>query len=140
LASFFTGYRRTLLDRGDIVTSIEIPKPLPSFTRFYKAAKRRLDDISTVAAGMAMDWDKGGRVTRARFAFGGVASTPLRAIAAEDAIVGRHWNQEAVERVQIVLDDMIEPISDHRGSAAYRREVAKSLVEKFWWESRKAVV
>jgi xanthine dehydrogenase small subunit len=51
LASFFTGYRRTVLQRGEILTTIEIPQPLPGFVRFYKIAKRRLDDISTVAAG-----------------------------------------------------------------------------------------
>ena len=47
--------------------------------RFYKVAKRRLDDISTVAAAMALDRDGAGRVGRARFAFGGVAATPVRA-------------------------------------------------------------
>ena len=140
IASFFTGYRRTLLERGELLTSIEIPKPLPSFTRFYKIAKRRLDDISTVAASMAMDWDTAGRIARARFAFGGVAATPIRAIAAEEAILGRRWNEDAVERVQAILDDTIEPIGDHRGSANYRREVTKSLVEKFWWESRESVL
>jgi xanthine dehydrogenase small subunit len=139
LESFFTGYRRTLLERGELLTSIEIPKPLPSFTRFYKVAKRRLDDISTVAAAMAMDWDTAGRITHARFAFGGVAATPIRATAAEESILGKRWNEGAVERVQAILDDSIEPIGDHRGSADYRRQVAKSLVEKFWWESRESV-
>jgi len=41
-----------------------------------------------------------------------------------------------VERVQQVLDRVLTPMSDHRGSAAYRLEVSKSLVEKFWWEGR----
>src|SRR4029077_16847808 len=31
LASFFTGYRKTALQRGEILTTIEIPKPLPAF-------------------------------------------------------------------------------------------------------------
>ena len=88
---------------------------------------------------MAMDWDSAGRITHARFAFGGVAATPIRAIAAEEAILRRRWNEDTMERVQAILDDMIDPISDHRGSADYRREVAKSLVEKFWWESRESV-
>jgi xanthine dehydrogenase small subunit len=87
---------------------------------------------------MAMAWDTAGRITRARFAFGGVAATPIRAITAEEAILGRRWNEDAVERVQAILDDTIDPISDHRGSADYRREVAKSLVEKFWWECQEA--
>jgi xanthine dehydrogenase small subunit len=51
-------------------------------------------------------------------------------------VLGQAWNESAVERVQQVLDRVLSPMSDHRGSKEYRREVAKSLVEKFWWESR----
>jgi xanthine dehydrogenase small subunit len=138
LASFFTGYRRTALQRGEILTTIEIPKPLPAFVRFYKVAKRRLDDISTVAAAMAIDLDATGRVRRARFAFGGVAASPLLVPEAEQVVAGQPWNESAVEGVQDVLERVLTPMSDHRGSKEYRREVSKSLVEKFWWESRHA--
>jgi xanthine dehydrogenase small subunit len=138
VASFFTGYRRTALEPGELLTAIEIPKPFASSIQFYKAAKRRVDDISTVAAGISMDLDSVGRVTRAVFAFGGVAAVPLRVYAAEEAALGQRWNQAAVERVQSVLERTLKPISDHRGSAEYRVEVAKSLVEKFWWERQEA--
>jgi xanthine dehydrogenase small subunit len=137
LASFFTGYRKTVLQRGEILTTIEIPAPLPGFVRFYKVAKRRLDDISTVAAAMAIDRDGSGRIRRARFAFGGVAASPVLVAEAEQVIAGQPWNESAVERVQAVLERVLAPMSDHRGSKDYRREVAKSLVEKFWWESRR---
>jgi len=138
LASFFTSYRRTVLAPDELIAAIEIPKPLPEFVRFYKVAKRRMDDISTVAAAMAMDWDASGRIARARFAFGGVAPVPLRVPAAEEAIVGRRWNDAAVERVQTALEQTLDPISDHRGSAEFRLAVAKSLVAKFLWERREA--
>ena len=136
LATFFTGYRKTSLRRGEILTHVEIPKPLPEFVRFYKVAKRRTDDISTVAAAMTIDRDRSGRVRRARFGFGGVAATPTLVADAERAIDGQPWNEAAVERVQDVLDRTLAPLSDHRGSKEYRREVSKSLVEKFWRESR----
>jgi xanthine dehydrogenase small subunit len=134
LSSFFVAYRRTELRQGEIVTAIEIPRPLPEFIRFYKVSKRHLDDISTVAAAMAMDWDGGDRVRRARFAFGGVAPTPIRAAEAESAVVSQRWNESAVDRVQRVLDRTLTPIADLRGSKEYRLGVSKSLVEKFWWE------
>jgi len=137
IASFFTGYRKTVLQRGELITAVQIPKPLPQYVRFYKVARRRLDDISTVAAAMALDHDSAGSVRSARFAFGGVASTPVFYGGAqfEREVVGSVWNEAAVERVRRVLDGTLSPISDHRGSKEYRREVAKSLVEKFWWES-----
>ena len=136
LSAFFTSYRRTVLTEGEVVTAVEIPKPLPRLVRFYKIAKRPLDDISTVAAAMALDLDSGGRVQRARFAFGGVAATPLRILEAEDAVGGQFWNDAAVERVQRILERSLQPMSDHRGSKEYRLEVSKSLVEKYHWEHR----
>lgn len=138
LSSFFTGYRQTLLAPAELIAAVEIPKPLPEFVRFYKVAKRRMDDISTVAAAMAMDWDSSGKITRARFAFGGVAATPLRALAAEEVNLGQRWNEAAVERAQAALDRTIDPIGDHRGSAEYRLAVSKSLLAKFLWERREA--
>jgi len=136
LDRFFLGYRKTALEAGELLVSIVIPKPLPAMARFYKAAKRRMDDISTMAACFALDLDAGGRVRRVRMAYGGVAPVPLRATAAEEAILGARWNQAAVERAQQVLAKSLHPISDHRGSAAYRLALAQSLLEKFWWEQR----
>jgi len=104
------------------------------YSRFYKVAKRRLDDISTVAAGFSVELDSSGRVTQARFALGGVAATPLRLYTAEEAILGQRWNNESVRRVQSALEKAVHPISDHRGSADYRRAVANSLIEKFYWD------
>jgi xanthine dehydrogenase small subunit len=154
LDGFFTGYRRTALAPGELLVSIIVPKPSPdqsrgqrersmsgterysTLARFYKAAKRRMDDISTVAACFAVDLDAGERVRQARLAYGGVAPTPLRAKEAEDAITGHRWDEAAIARAQSVLARTLAPISDHRGSAAYRLALAQSLLEKFWWEWR----
>ena len=135
LSCFFVDYRRSALRKGEILVSVEIPKPLPKVVRFYKVAKRRLDDISTVAAAMAIDGPPA-LVSRARFAFGGVAATPIRLADAEAAVEGNAWDEQAVARVQGVLDRTLTPLTDHRGSKEYRLAIAKSLVEKFWWETR----
>jgi xanthine dehydrogenase small subunit len=136
LDRFFLGYRRTALAPGELLVSILVPKPLPAMARFYKAAKRRMDDISTVAACFAMDLDGRGRVIRVRLAYGGVAAVPLRATEAERAIAGQIWNEFAVHRAQDILAATLRPISDHRGSAAYRSALARNLLEKFWWEQQ----
>ena len=136
LSSFFTGYRQTQLEEAELIRAIEITKPFPAFTRFYKASKRRMDDISTVAAGLSLDWDASGRISRALFAFGGVGPITLRVSRAEEAALGQPWNQLAVERIQRELARALKPIDDHRGSAAYRLAVAKSFIEKFYRDWR----
>lgn len=118
LYSFFRGYRETALERGEIIRSIRIPKPLPDRIAFYKVAKRRMDDISTVAAAFAA------RGSTIRMAFGGVAPIPLRAFEAEQA--GRNARE--------VLARTLHPISDHRGSAGYRLAMAQNLVDRFFAE------
>ncbi|MBY0507999.1 MAG: FAD binding domain-containing protein [Bryobacteraceae bacterium] len=132
LADFFTGYRQTALAAGEFLTAIEVPKPYPAFLRFYKVSKRRMDDISTLSAAFAWRWD-GERVADARLAFGGVAARPLRVCEAEEALAGEPWTLETIARVQAVLAQTLQPLSDHRGSAAYRTAVAQSLLEKAFY-------
>jgi xanthine dehydrogenase molybdopterin binding subunit/xanthine dehydrogenase small subunit len=115
LNEFFRGYRKTALQPGELIVSVILPKPLPPTLRFYKVAKRNMDDISTVAAAFAID-ARG----RLRIAYGGVAPVPLRVFDAETASNPRD-----------VLAQVLKPIGDHRGSAEYRLEVALSLLDKF---------
>ena len=120
LTEFFCGYRKTALNPGEILSSVRIPKPFPHTARFFKVAKRSLDDISTVAVCIAIS----GR--GARIALGGVAATPLRVLEAEDFL-----SNGDIEGAQQALEHTLHPLSDHRGSAAYRLAMAKSLLAKF---------
>jgi xanthine dehydrogenase small subunit len=130
LRSFFLGYRKTALASGDIIVSVDIPKPFPAICHFFKVSKRRMDDISTVAAAVALHTDSAGRIERARFAFGGVAATPILLSEAEEAVLGKRWDPETISRVQSIIARTLTPLSDHRGSAAYRLAVAQSVLEK----------
>jgi len=131
LASFFTGYRRTVLGRADILVSVRIARPLPDELRFYKIAKRSCDDISTVAAGISLWRSRNGMITRARIALGGVGPTPIRATDAEQSLTGTMGDEKDFERARECIARSLDPMSDHRGSAAYRMAVARSLLEKF---------
>ncbi|PRQ04048.1 Nicotinate dehydrogenase FAD-subunit [Enhygromyxa salina] len=135
LAEFFTGYRKTVLAPGEIVATIRVPRRAPTHAHFYKVSKRVLDDISTVAAAFALELDDGGTITKARLAYGGVAATPARARAAEDALLGRPWTRETVAAVEPLLASAFTPMTDHRGSADYRRAMTARLFEKFFHET-----
>lgn len=139
LKEFFKGYRRTALGPGEILRSVRIPKPLPASSRFYKAAKRSLDDISTVAAGFSVSRDSDGRITKARIAYGGVAAVPLRALEAERMLEGSFGKPQDLARAKAALREALHPIGDHRGSAEYRLALAQSLLHKFWYEEFPAV-
>lgn len=136
LSSFFLGYRKTALHPGEIIATVRIPKPYPSLVRFYKVAKRASDDIATVSLGAALDLGPDRRVRRIRLAYGGVADRPLRAVGAEEELLGRSWESPAIGRARLSLQEALCPIDDHRGSGAYRSAVAQNLLEKFHWQTR----
>jgi xanthine dehydrogenase small subunit len=138
LREFFIGYRQTALRPGEVIVSLRVPKPLPSRLAFYKASKRVMDDISTVAVAFALDTDVAGRITCARAAYGGVAATPVKIGAFGQVLLNRLWNQSAVRAAQKAVAAAITPMDDQRGSAAYRLAVSQSLIEKFWWETKEA--
>ncbi|UJP09807.1 hypothetical protein L2X99_15700 [Microbacterium sp. KUDC0406] len=88
--------------KDELITAVRIPLPLAQATAFHKIAKRRFDDISSVAIGFALDID-GGVVTAARIGLGGVAATPIRAYATEQALIGRPWDLTTVKAASALL-------------------------------------
>jgi len=133
LADYFTGYRQTRLRAGELIRSVRIPRPLAGLTAFHKVAKRRYDDISGVAVAYALDVSEG-VVTRARIGLGGVAATPLRALATESALAGRPWTEETVDAAAGVLATEGTPMDDHRASAAYRSAMLGQSLRRLWAE------
>jgi xanthine dehydrogenase small subunit len=138
LREFFHGYRKTALEPGEIIDAVHVPLPSPEHQRFYKVSKRILDDISTVAAAFALDLDPSGRVKELRVAYGGVAATPLRVAAVERLAVGKPWTAETLATLVDEVERAGTPMSDHRGSAAYRRAMMRRLLERFHFETRGA--
>jgi xanthine dehydrogenase small subunit len=135
LLDYFTGYRESVLRTGELIASVHVPRPAPRVQRFYKVSKRMLDDISTVAGAFGLELDAAGRVQRLRIAFGGVAATPVRALAAESAALGRPWQRATVEALLDPVSAVATPITDHRGSVEYRRAMVRRLLQKFFAET-----
>lgn len=132
LDQFFTGYRQTILQPGEFIRTIIIPKVTvsPSFTA-WKVAKRLDDDISAVfiAINLQIEADV---VVQARLAFGGMAATPKRALAAEAELMGQPLSLASIEKACAALSDDFQPLSDFRASADYRLQVARNLLRRYY--------
>jgi xanthine dehydrogenase small subunit len=134
IADYFTGYRQSVRRPDELIREIRIPLPLAGLTAFHKIAKRRFDDISSVAVGFALDVTDG-VVRRARIGLGGVAATPIRAVAAEDVLTGQPWRPETVERAAVVLAEAGTPIDDHRASSRFRAAMLGQCLRKLYAEN-----
>ena len=131
LADYFTGYRESVRRPGELITEVVVPLPASAVTAFHKIAKRPFDDISSVAIGFALDVVDG-TVTKARIGLGGVAATPVRALATEAALEGRPWDADTVAAAAEVLASEGTPISDQRASADYRAAMLGQALRRLW--------
>ncbi|MER5207462.1 FAD binding domain-containing protein [Streptomyces sp. NPDC002825] len=138
LSDYFTGYRQSVRRPGELIRAVRFPLPLSPVVAFHKIAKRRFDDISSVAVAFALDVQDG-IVRKARIGLGGVAATPIRALATEAALEGRPWTAETVEAVAPVLREEGTPMSDHRASAAYRSAMLGQSLLKLYTRTTEAV-
>ncbi|NNG39861.1 2Fe-2S iron-sulfur cluster binding domain-containing protein [Flexivirga sp. ID2601S] len=131
LADYFTGYRQSVRAADEIITALRVPLPLAAHTAFHKIAKRRFDDISSVAVAFAIDLQDG-VVSRAAIGLGGVAATPLRARRTEEILVGAPWTSETIEIAARSLTAEGTPMADHRASSDYRRAMLGTSLPKFF--------
>ncbi|MFC9392458.1 xanthine dehydrogenase small subunit [Streptomyces sp. NPDC057027] len=138
LCDYFTGYRQSVRRPGELIRAVRVPLPLAPVVAFHKIAKRRFDDISSVAVAFALDVEDG-IVRTARIGLGGVAATPIRALATEAALEGRPWTAETVEAVVPVLRNEGTPMDDHRASAAYRSAMLGQSLLKLYTRTIEAV-
>jgi xanthine dehydrogenase small subunit len=135
LSEYFTGYRQTVKRPDELIKTIQVPLPVAPVSAFHKIAKRRFDDISSVAVAFALRLGESGNgapvVQEIRIGLGGVAAMPIRATATEAALTGRSWTPNVVAEASRVLTDEGTPIDDHRASAAYRSAMLGMSLRKF---------
>ncbi len=130
LSEYFTGYRQSVRAADEIIRAVRIPTPVAPLSRFYKVAKRKFDDISSVAVAIAAAVS-GGTVTHIRIGVGGAAATPLRAETAEAALAGRPFTAESFAEAAEIMLTVGTPMSDHRASAAYRSATLAQSIRRF---------
>ena len=130
LEDYFVDYKQTLLEDGEFIQSIIIPK-LSSEEQLilHKISKRFEDDISAVCMAIKVRMDAR-RIIDVCVAFGGMAATPKRATHLEQTLL-QNWDKANLkELAYIALKDDFSPLSDIRASSKYRLQVSTNLVQK----------
>jgi len=138
LADFYVDYMVNRLEPGEFVQAIEVPlASIDEALRAYKISKRFDSDISAVLGAFRIALD-GERVRDVRLVFGGMAAIVKRAANAEAALRGQPWNETSLDAAAQALATDFKPLTDMRASAAYRLEVSRNLLRRFWLETRTA--
>jgi xanthine dehydrogenase small subunit len=136
LEDYFIAYGKQDRQPGEFVESVLVPA-LPEAEQFavYKISKRSDEDISSLCGAFRVSIGDDGVVGAVRIAFGGMAATPKRAKAVEEALIGKLWTLETVEAAVAAFPADYQPITDMRASAEYRMLVAQNLLRRFHLET-----
>lgn len=137
---FYQDYKQFDLHPGEMLTKIVLPLPDESeLLRLYKISRRRDLDISSFTAAIRMQVE-GGTISSVAIAYGAVGPIILRLSQTEAFLTGQSFSEETMYAAGDIAVSEITPISDVRGSADYRYQLARNVLLKFYHEHQPAVL
>jgi CO/xanthine dehydrogenase FAD-binding subunit len=126
VADFVVGNRRTARRADELLSTIVVPKPgHTARATFLKLGARKYLVISIVMVAAMIERADDGTIAAARVAVGACSEAARRLPALERDLVGTRGC--AVTEAHL---EPLAPIDDVRGTAAYRRDAARTLVDR----------
>jgi carbon-monoxide dehydrogenase medium subunit len=130
LEAFFLGPGQTVLQPGELLKDVIVPKPPEGSGTFYiRHTPRARMDIAVAGVAAIITLGADGAITDARLALGAVAPVPMRATKAEALLRGQHLTDELLRQVGALAAQEAQPINDLRASAEYRRHLVNILTQ-----------
>jgi len=127
---FFAGALTTALEPDEIITEIKLPAwPAGRRWGFQEFARRR-GDFAMAAAALFYDQDASGKASNAHVGIIGVGDLPLRLSEVEAVLNGRILDEATMARAAEVTSATVNAQQDIHASAAYRRSLAGTMVER----------
>jgi carbon-monoxide dehydrogenase medium subunit len=131
LADFFPGLFENALEPEEFMSELILPvMPEKSASAFIKL-ESNANDLAILNAAAWVSLDGAGKCEQARiFVGGGVGEVPARASSAEQALQGKELTAEQCAAAGQAAKSDVDPLSDHRASAEYRKAMTGILVER----------
>ena len=127
LKEFYRGYKQIDLRPGELLTEVAFADPTGARVNFEKVSKRTCLDIASVNSACSIRCT-GDTIDDAHFSLGGVAPIPLYLHETSQAVRGRVLDLDTAWEAVRISQREIAPISDVRGSAEYKRLLARQLL------------
>jgi carbon-monoxide dehydrogenase medium subunit len=127
---FFLGALTTALKADEIITELRLP-PWPRERRWgFEEFARRRGDFAMAGVAAFYDLDQAGKAANAHIGVIGIGDRPQRLSAAEVALNGRAVNAATIAEAEAAASAAVEPQDDIHASAAYRRVLVGTMVER----------
>jgi xanthine dehydrogenase small subunit len=129
---FYLGYKKFDLRPDEIIVRVRVPVVADTI-KLYKVSRRKDLDISAFTAAIRLRTSDG-HINSATIAYGGVAPTVVRLPKTESFLAGKPINLGTFEEAGRIARGEVKPISDVRGGADYRAQLAENILPKFYYE------
>ncbi len=126
---YFLGMYATLLEPGEILTQVRVPVPAAGTGYAYQKLKRKTGDFATAATAVMLQM-KGNTVAKVSIALTNVGATPLKASAAEAALLGKAINDASLNEATRLAMSICDPAPDQRGDADYKRAMCGEMTRR----------
>ena len=130
LDAFYTGMKKNVLQPGEFIEAIELPRLGQRHFKAHKISKRFDQDISATCA--AMTWrEEAGRLKDVRLAFNGLTPSPARAPKLEAVLEGKTPDEVTAKALDAAISASFTARDGLRATWVYRALVARNLVLRF---------
>jgi carbon-monoxide dehydrogenase medium subunit len=126
---FFVGLFESALAPGELLVEIRIPVPAPGAGGAYRKLERKVGDYATAAVAVQLTMNRD-TCSAARIGLTNVNPVPMRATAAEQALVGNRLTDEVLEAAGQAAARECDPSGDLRGGVEYKRDVTRVLLKR----------
>lgn len=126
---FYQGAYFTSLEPGELLTAVSVPIPPAGHGSAYEKLKRKVGDYATAAAAVVLT-KSGGKVATCAIGLTNLGETALFADAAAKAVIGTALDAAALKNAAAAAQALMQPASDGRGPAEYRKHVGGIMVAR----------
>jgi CO/xanthine dehydrogenase FAD-binding subunit len=131
LKEFFLGPNQTVRRPDELLVAVRWPVPSSrSAGAFHKLALRKGTACSVLSVAVMIAVDEDDTIARARVALGAAAPRPVRARAAEEALLEGRLTATAIHAAAQLAAEAAEPIDDVRSTADYRRRMVSVITRR----------
>lgn len=131
ISDLYVSLFQTSLNSDEFVSEVTIPRAAYKLSSSYEKIETNANDLAIVSIGVCIALSSDGKVNHAKVvAGGGIGEVPIRCVESEKILLGKIPDEVVILACAEAAKAEVDPINDHRASAAYRKQMIKVLVER----------
>ena len=130
IEKFFLSLFTTALEPDEILTEIRVPIPPARSAGAYLKLERKVGDFATAAVAVQMTFDEQGACQKVGIGLTNVGATPVKAQKAEQFLLAKKLDDDAISQAAQLAADEAEPSADLRGPVEYKKGLVKELAKR----------